>query len=256
MTCGLPATARALTRMSGPAGGAYGPDVTTTRTARGWAALRAVLVLGAVLVAASCGGNGTSGATTATGPTGTTGPSATTGPTTFRDPVGDVAGGAGPDLVSVTVSNTPADVTFGIRFAEAPPLRVSPSDGWIDMVLVGIDVPPYGPPPTLTGWMGVDYVAGLHGAQRDVRFRRMRVSADGDEQPGATAGGAAAAPGRVARLGATVDGATLRFAIPRRLLGDPPSFAFDVATGREGGPVAGGSDSAPSSGTFHYEIAG
>jgi hypothetical protein len=228
----------------------------TIRTTAGWAARRAVLVLGVALVAASCGGNGTSAVTTAPGPAGTTGPAATTGPSTFRDPVGDVAGGAGPDLVSVTVSNTFAGVAFGIRFAEAPPLRASPSEGWIDMVLVGIDVPPYGPPPgPIGGWAGVDYVAGLHGAQREILFRPMEGSPEGAGRPAETAGGTTAAPGGVVRLDATVDGATLRFAIPRRLLGDPASFAFSVAAGREGETGGGGGDSAPSSGAFHFEVA-
>jgi hypothetical protein len=228
----------------------------TIGTTGGWTALRAVLVVGAVLVVASCGGNGTSAVTTAPGPTATTGPDAT-GPTTFRDPVGDVSGGAGPDLVSVTIGHTPADVTFGIRFAEAPPLRASTSEGWIDMVLVGIDVPPYGPPPgPIGGWTGVDYVAGLHGAQREIRFQAMEGSTEGADQPTGTASAEPDAPERVVRLDATVDGATLRFAIPRRLLGDPASFAFTVAAGREGETGGGGSDSAPDLGALHYEIAG
>jgi hypothetical protein len=236
--------------------------MTAIRTTDRRAALRAVLVVGAVLAAASCGGDGTSAVTTApdapatTGPT-ATGPSTATGPATFRDPVGDVAGGDGPDIVSVTVADTSADVTFAIRFAEAPPLRTSPSEGWIDMALVGIDVPPYGPPPgPIGGWPGVDYVAGLHGAQPDILFRRMEPPAEGGDQPTGTASATPDAPEQAVRLDATVDGATLRFAIPRRLLGDPPSFAFNVAAGREGETRGGGSDSAPSIGNFHHGIAG
>jgi hypothetical protein len=213
-------------------------------------------VVGAVLAAASCGGDGTSAVTTAPGPPATTGHAAT-GPATFQDPVGDVAGGAGPDIVSVTVANTSADVTFGIRFAEAPPLRTSPSEGWIDMALVGIDVPPYGPPPgPIGGWAGVDYVAGLHGAQPDILFQRMEGPTEGADQPTGTASATPDAPDQAVRLDATVDGPTLRFAIPRRLLGDPPSFAFSVAAGREGETGGGGSDNAPSIGNYQYGVAG
>ncbi len=216
----------------------------------GRAAVRVALVLAVALPVASCGGTDT------TAVTATTGTTDTTGRTAFQDPVGDVTGGAGPDLVSITVSHTPADVTFSIRFAQAPPLRVSRSGGWVNMLLVGIDVPPFGPPPTPTeGWTGVDYVAGLHGSQGVVRFRSMRASSSGAGQPGTTVGGTATvAPGAIERLSTAEDGATLRFSIPRRMLGDPASFEFNVATGREGEQAAGGSDFAPASGTFHYEI--
>ena len=214
----------------------------------GWVAVRVALVLAVALAVASCGGTDTTAVTATTGTTDTTGRAA------FQDPVGDVTGGAGPDLVSITVSHTPADVTFTVRFAQAPPLRVSRPGGWVDMLLVGIDVPPFGPPPSPTGWTGVDYVAGLHGSQRIVRFRSMRASSGGAGQPGTTAGGATVAPGRVEWLSATEDGATLRFSVPRRMLGDPASFEFNVVTGREGEQAGGGSDVAPAGGTSHYEI--
>ncbi len=221
------------------------PRAPSRRGLNGWIGVRVAAVLAVAVGVASCGGTDTTAVDT--------GSRDAAGRTTFRDPVGDVAGGAGPDVVSVTVAHTPADVTFGIRFAEAPPLRASRSGGWVDMLLVGIDVPPSGPPPTPTGWNGVDYVAGLHGPEELVLFRSVRASS-GDGRPGTTTGGGDVARMRLERLRATADGATLRFSIPRRMLGDPASFGFSVAAGREGGRTGGGSDFAPSRGAFDYRI--
>jgi len=77
----------------------------------------------------------------------------------YPDPVGDVKGGPGPDIASVKVSNTKTKVTFGVRFAKAPPLRVSKSGGWIE-----IDVPPLGPRPIPgSEWLGANFALGTHG---------------------------------------------------------------------------------------------
>ncbi|MGZ4389161.1 MAG: hypothetical protein ACXVZL_07255 [Gaiellaceae bacterium] len=62
--------------------------------------------------------------------------------------MGDVRGGAGPDITSVWVSHTSQAVTFRVRFAKAPPLGASARQRWVDMLLIGIDVPPRGPLPT------------------------------------------------------------------------------------------------------------
>jgi hypothetical protein len=61
---------------------------------------------------------------------------------TFADPVGEVKGRAGPDLTSVTLSNSASTLTFHVRFASAPPLRQSTRGKWVEMLLIGIDVPP------------------------------------------------------------------------------------------------------------------
>lgn len=84
----------------------------------------------------------------------------------FPDPVGDVEGGAGPDIASISVSHTRSTVTFRLRFREAPPLGLNAREGWVDMLLIGIDVPPRGLKRTPNGWMGLDYYAGLHGTDK------------------------------------------------------------------------------------------
>lgn len=159
-------------------------------------------------------------------------------PRAYSDPRGDTSGGPGPDLVAITVTSTATSVRFTVRFASAPPLRQSAEGGWIDMLLLGIDVPPLGPAPTPAGWRGVDYAVGLHGAQTQVVVRRL---------PGSS----------VVRLPLVRRGATLIFAIPLARLGRPTWFAFTAAAAREGAQEGqGGVDVAPASGVFRYRLAG
>jgi hypothetical protein len=88
--------------------------------------------------------------------------------TSYSDRLGDVQGGAGPDLAAVTVANTKTMVTFRIRFSKAPPLRFSAAKGWVDMLLIGVDVPPIGPRPQIPGgpWLGANFALGTHGPSK------------------------------------------------------------------------------------------
>lgn len=162
----------------------------------------------------------------------------------FADPAGDVKGGAGPDLTLVSVSHTVSAVTLRFHFATAPPLGVSPKGRWIDMLLVGIDVPPRGLKRAATGWMGLDYYAGLHGMEKTAVL--VRASPATRSQPARV----------LARPKVTVSGRTLRFSISRSMLGNPAWIEFAVAAGRETSDQAtgGGSDEAPNRGTFHYQL--
>jgi len=186
------------------------------------AALRPKLVLGAVLiaaVAAACGGR--------------------SWPAGYGDPVGDVD--HGPDLASVRVSNTDADVSFAVRFASEPPLRVDEGEGWVDMLLVGIDVPPLGPEPVAPGgeWRGADFALGAHGPSTTGVLVRL-------------------GRGKVADFDMVTTGSTLTFSIPRSAIGDPERFTFTVAAARESGDegTGGGFDVAPERGTLSYVLAG
>jgi hypothetical protein len=148
--------------------------------------------------------------------------------TAFPDPVGDVQGGAGPDITSIVVSHTASSVTFRFRFASAPPLGLSARKGWVDMLLVGIDVPPRSLKRTPHGWVGLDYHAGLHGTQTTAIL--VKASPTRPSQP----------RGVVTRPKVTVRGHTLSFSLSRAKLGNPAWIEFVVAAGRETSDQAAG----------------
>jgi hypothetical protein len=164
--------------------------------------------------------------------------------TGYPDRLRDVESGAGPDLASVAVSDTKTRVTFRIRFAAAPPLRVSAKEGWIDMLLIGIDVPPLGPVPVVPGgeWRGANFALGTHGpSQAGVMVRQGM----GEFR-------------MVRRFPIVTRGSTLTLSIPRTALGNPAWFTFTVAAARETneGSAGGGVDIAPERGTFRYSLSG
>lgn len=165
----------------------------------------------------------------------------------YSDRMGDVRGGRGPDIASVAVSNTKTAVTFRVRFATAPPLRVSTHERWADMLLVGVDVPPLGPRPSIPGepWPGANFALGTHGLSKTGRMVRL-----GEGVP--------ARLRLVAGFKILTRGSTLTFSVPRRALGSPAWFTFTVAAARELETEAtgGGVDVAPNRGTFRYELTG
>ena len=152
------------------------------------------------------------------------------GGVSFPDPAGDVRGGPGPDLVSVSVAATTARVTFRFRFTTAPPL------GRGDVLLLGIDVPPRSLKRGSNGWTGLDFYAGLHANDRSGMLVRAVPGARGKV---------------LARPGVVVAGRTLAFSVTRAALGNPSSIDLVVAAGREAD--GGGSDEVPDRGTLHFE---
>ena len=161
----------------------------------------------------------------------------------FSDPAGDVAGGAGPDVTSISVSHSATAVTFRVHFAQQPPLGASARDGWVDMLLIGVDVPPRGLKRTPRGWMGLDFFAGLHGTERTAIVVKPPPAPSGKSTV-------------LGRPKVAVGGRTLTFSVSRRKLGDPAWFEFVVAAGREtSGPTTrGGADEAPDRGVFRYQL--
>lgn len=164
--------------------------------------------------------------------------------TAFRDPVGDVQGGPGPDITSIAISHTASTVTFRFRFASAPPLGRSARKGWVDMLVVGIDVPPRGLKRGAHGWSGLDYYAGLHGTEKTAMV--VKTSPTKPSQPSKV----------LARPKVTVNGRTLSFSISRNTLGNPAWIELAVAAGRETSDQANGgsSDEAPNHGSFRYQL--
>lgn len=164
--------------------------------------------------------------------------------TAFPDPVGDLLGGSGPDLVSVSVSHTPALVTLRVQFAKAPPLGMSVRERWVDMLLIGIDVPPRSLRRGAHGWTGMDYYAGLHGTASTAIV--VKASPASSSQPRRV----------VARPKVAVNGRILSFSLSRAALGSPAWIELVVAAGRETSDRAGGggSDEAPNRGVFHHRL--
>jgi hypothetical protein len=114
------------------------------------------------------------------------------------------------------------------------------------MLLLGIDVPPLGPRPIPDGeWLGADFAAGFHGPAKTGMLVRL---GKGSQKV-------------VARFRMVTRGTTVTFSIPRRALGSPTWFAFEVAAAREWndkGAVPSGtkSDLAPARGTFRHTLTG
>ena len=159
-------------------------------------------------------------------------------PATLADPVGDVE--HGPDLASARVSNTDTEVTFTVRFATEPPLRADETEGWVDMLLIGIDVPPLGPEPVAPGgeWRGADFALGTHGPSGDGMLVLL-----GER--------------KATRFDVRASASTLTFSVPRGALGDPKWFTFTVAAARESSDEAGGGiDVVPERGTHRYTLSG
>lgn len=165
---------------------------------------------------------------------------------TYGDPAGDA--GPGPDVRAVAVSNTATKVTFRVRFAGTPPLGVNASKGWIDMLLIGIDVPPIGPPPISPGgpWRGADLWFGTHGRSQTGVLVEVPATPGGERE--------------TTRFPIVTTGATLRLTIPRSVLRSAPWFRFSVAAAREWGegdePADAEPDIAPARGTFRYVLTG
>lgn len=165
--------------------------------------------------------------------------------TRYPDRPGDVEAGTGPDMTSMTVSNSRTTITFRFRFATAPPLRVGQAGMWVDMLLVAVDVPPLGPPPASPGgeWRGADFAFGTHGPSKTGMLVRLGQGASRV----------------VTRFEVVTRGSTLTFSIPRRSLGSPAWFAFSAAAAREAAvePAAGAApDLVPARGTYRYTLTG
>lgn len=170
---------------------------------------------------------------------------------TLEDPAGDVAATTGPDVVAVTVERDDETIIFRVRFATALPLTVSEEEGWVDMLLIGVDVPPPGPPPAAPGgeWRGADYFLGTHGPSEKGMLVRLAASASEGE----------ATWEQRADIPIAIDGATLSLLVPRDELGDPGTLAISIAAAREWNeakdePAEVTPDIVPDTGTWTVEL--
>lgn len=189
----------------------------------------------AALVAAGCGFGGTT-------------------ERNLDDRAGDGAAATGPNILAVGVKRNDETITFRVRFATAPPLEANEQEGWVDMLLIGIDVPPSGPPPTTPGgeWRGADYALGAHGPSVSGMLVRLPAGASEENK----------VAGEVtADIPIETDGATLSLSVPRDKLRDPETFALSIAAAREwnkagGEPPGARPDVAPDRGTWTVELGG
>ena len=200
-----------------------------------------VLIAAAAAIVTGCGTEGNGGSTAT--PTATT----TAAAVTYRDARGDVTPGQ-PDITGIRIAGDERMLRIVVRFASAPPLSASAAGGWTDMLLMGIDVPPIGSPPTPSGWAGLDYALGMHGVDDRAVFRAM--------QPGFGLDGATGGTPALRTLRSQVSGREIRVEVPRALLGAPAYFEFQAAAGREGGDESATGDLVPDTGTLRYPIAG
>lgn len=151
----------------------------------------------------------------------------------FTDPSGD--SGGDPDITSVTLRHTDATLTIAVEFDSVPPLAFSESDGYTDVLLVGIHTDEDLSRGDVEFWTGV-HAVDITGA---------RVVRGGPER------------GVVGTADVSVSGSTVALEVERDLLDDPDEIAVQVAAGREAVPesaAAGRGDEAPDSGPYVYVL--
>lgn len=197
--------------------------------------LTGLAALGVATILTACG----AGSTTAT-PTGSVQaravPSAT--PTvdttkTFRDPVGDVRRGPGPDITAVVVSARFGNPEFDIRFAAAPlsDPYVSPKDGL--MILITTSDPSIGKKEAFL-------VSGNIG---DLSLRHC-ANLTCDEQE----------PVEGVKVPAFATGKLVSVALPLQQLLNPKQFTFWVYADRWVGDNEAGYDNAPETGSWSFVL--
>lgn len=165
----------------------------------------------------------------------------------YTDPVGDVTGGAGPDIVSVAVSEPDSGrISFAVEFANDPPLAVDVATGSTDMLMILLDT---GQP--ATSEQDADYATGVHGANQSQSVSEgaplsvPRKKPDGTWDYGVRMGVVAVA----------VDGQTVTLTIPLDAIGNPDRLRFELGAGREGPEgTSGGGDRYPEQGWQTYVL--
>lgn len=165
----------------------------------------------------------------------------------YGDPAGDVSGGAGPDIVSVTISQPDSGkVSFAVEFTTDPPLAVDVARGSTDMLMVLLDI---GQP--ATSEQDADYAIGVHGANLTQSVREGAPLSAHRKKPDGTWDYDL----RMGVVAVSVDGRTLTLTLPLDAIGNPDRLRFELGAGREGpGGTSGGSDRCPEQGWQTYVL--
>jgi hypothetical protein len=150
----------------------------------------------------------------------------------YHDRVGDVRGGPGPDIATVSGWERDGRVSFRVTFTRTPPLAFSTTQRFTDMLLVSIW--------TSGNTKQPRYWLGVHG----VDLKRVGL--------------VDAVTRKIAWLGpAVVSGKSVTLSVDARRIGKPRTIRFSVAAGRErseGTGTRGGGDYAPDKGTLAMSL--
>jgi hypothetical protein len=155
-------------------------------------------------------------------------PAALSGAISYRDSAGDVKGGPGPDIRSVSAVAQKGRLSFRITFAKAPPLMYSTKRGFTDMLLVTVWTT------RSTSTKAPHYWLGVHGADlKHVPLVNALTKKMVWLEP------------------SVVLGKSVTLSVNASQVGNPRMIKFSVAAGREMNEGAGGgSDVAPDKGTL------
>lgn len=135
----------------------------------------------------------------------------------YEDPIGDVPGGAGPDIVMVTISQPwESLVSFEVEFAADPALGSDAGTMTTDELVIGLSSRP-----DAVAFDEFEYMLMVHGATLAEEVETGSALAD------ATGSGTVEIYWRVVDV--ETDGPTVTLTFDRKLVGDPDALAFFVA---------------------------
>jgi hypothetical protein len=150
------------------------------------------------------------------------GASATAADERYEDPVGDVPGGIGPDIVAVTISEPwESLVSFKVEFATDPPITYDLETMSTDQLTIGLS-----PRPGAVAFEEFEYMLMVHGATMSQEVETGAALYDSTRPEGDEVFW------RVVDV--DVDGPTMTLTLDWKLVGDPDTLAFFVGASTEG----------------------
>jgi hypothetical protein len=150
------------------------------------------------------------------------GASATVADERYEDPVGDVPGGVGPDIVAVTISEPwESLVSFEVEFATAPPITYDLETMTTDQLTIGLSSRP-----ETVAFEEFEYMLMVHGATLAEEAEIGAALYDSTQPEGDEVFW------RVVDV--AVDGPTVTLTFDWKLVGDPDTLAFFVGASSEG----------------------
>jgi hypothetical protein len=150
------------------------------------------------------------------------GASATAADERYRDPVGDVLGGVGPDIVAVTISEPwESLISFEVEFATDPPITYDLETMTTDQLTIGLSSRS-----DTVAFEEFEYMLMVHGATLVEEAEIGAALYDSTQPEGDEVFW------RVVDV--AVDGPTVTLTFDWKLVGDPDTLAFFVGASTEG----------------------